>query len=597
MKIRRQRIGRERIVAPLVVLILGVIAYSNSLTGPFIFDDNAAIVQNPEIRTMVPFRVAPLQRTTIRGRPITIFTFAADFRLAGLRVGVYHLTNLAIHLMSGLFIYAIVRRTLLQIAAGGPGFLRSAPWLAAAVASIWVVHPLTTQSVTYIVQRSESLAGMFFLASLYCLIRSASGSAWWQMGAAVTGALGMGSKEMVAVLPLVALVYDRTFLAGGFVRALRLRWKMYVGLLAGWGFIIYSLHAQEWGKMAGTNLGISAIDYGRTQLDVIAHYVALAFWPLNLSLDYYDWPIARSWSDISSHGWLVLAAALASLVAVKYNPWIGFLGVWFFAILAPTSSFLPFLDEAAAEQRMYLPLVALVALVVIGGWVLLQQWKVARSVSIVAGLSAAIVLTTLTVMRNAQYASAIDIWTDTIAKRPNNPRAHANLGSAWAQASIEFPPGSHDARAAAEQAAQQFRLAMNLEPKSIGSVFALGESLVRMGDIPGAEQLYTEQLPHHPEAAADLYVERGTLRAQQSDWPQARTDFEAAITKSPNDIEAHYYLALLDQRTGDFDAAKREFANVVAVAPDFKDAARRLLELKASNILSSTRAATAPPRD
>jgi tetratricopeptide (TPR) repeat protein len=580
MKHRHRNFGRERTLAPLIVLILGVIAYSNSLAGPFIFDDKAAIVQNPEIRTLVPFRVAPLRRTTIRGRPMAILTFAADFRLAGLRVGIYHLTNLVIHLTSGLLVYGIARRTLLQVATGGPGFLRSASWLAAAVASIWIVHPLTTQSVTYIVQRCESLAGMFFLISIYFLIRSAAGSRWWQLAAVIGGALGMASKEVVAVLPLVALIYDRTFLAGNFARALRLRWKMYAGLVGGWGFIIYSLRAQEWSKMAGTALGISTLDYARTQLNVIAHYVALAYWPTNLSLDYYDWPIARRWGDISPQGWLVFSAVIATLAAMRYKPWLGFLGVWFFAILSPSSSFLPILDESAAEQRMYLPLIALIALAVIAVWLLAQRWKSARRAAVCAGVLVAMALASLTIARNKQYATSIDVWTDTVVKRPNNNRARVNLGEAWAQASIEFPRGSADAREAAERAADQFRIVVALEPRITHAIFALGESLVHMGDSSSAEALYTEQLPKHPEIAADLHVERGTLRAQRGDWPDAKTDFEAAIASQPGDVEAHYYLALVDQQMGNAEAAKRELVLVVAASPDYKDAAKRLRDLQ-----------------
>jgi tetratricopeptide (TPR) repeat protein len=579
MKPQRRNIGRERMLAPLLVIILGVVAYCNSLSGPFIFDDKAAIVQNPQIRSMVPFKIAAVQPTTIAGRPVLIFTFAVNYRVGHMRVENYHLTNLVIHLGCALLIYFIARRTLLCTSALGVGFCRTATWLAAAIASIWVVHPLNTQSVTYLAQRAESLASLFLLISIYGVIRAAAERRWWGVVAVVACALGMGTKEIAAATPILAILYDRTFLAGNFERALQLRWKIYFGMLCGLVLIGISLHTGLRGTMVGFGLGISALDYARTELNVIAHYIVLAFWPRNLVIDYYDWPIARHWSDVSWGGWLVLAGAIGSLAALKFKPWLGFLGVFFLAILAPTSSFLPIVEEAAAEQRIYLPLAAIVTLVVVIVWFTLAKWKAGRWLAGVACVAAVVALTAATIARNQQYGSDIDIWTDATAKRANNTRAHVNLGEAWAQASIEFPPGSSEARQAAEQAAAQFRIVMALEPRVSHAIFGLGQSLVHLGDPASAESVYTEQLPKHPEIAADLHVERGTLRAQRADWPEAKQDFEAAIGIQPNDLEAHYYLALVDQQLGDLDAAKRELARVVAASPDYKDAAMRLQEL------------------
>ena len=112
---------------------------------------------------------------------------------------------------------------------------RDADWLALAIALLWAVHPLLTESVTYVIQRTELLMGMFFLATLYCFIRGATtesrgARAAWYVAAVIACALGMGSKEVMVTAPLVVLIYDRLFLAGGYVRALRSRWPIYVGL-------------------------------------------------------------------------------------------------------------------------------------------------------------------------------------------------------------------------------------------------------------------------------------------------------------------------------------------------------------------------------
>jgi hypothetical protein len=198
-------------------------------------------------------------------------------KIGRLRVETYHATNLLIHLLAALILYGIVRRTLLGM---GPNPApRSATWLAAMVAALWVVHPLNTQSVTFIVQRAESLAGLFFLASIYCVIRAAEGGGGWGIAAVIACGLGMASKEIVAVAPILAVLYDRTFLAGTFKEALTRRWKIYAGMAATWAFILLSLHTGHRETMVGFHLGISPIEYARTELNVIARYLHLAFWP------------------------------------------------------------------------------------------------------------------------------------------------------------------------------------------------------------------------------------------------------------------------------------------------------------------------------
>ncbi|MGD0768284.1 MAG: tetratricopeptide repeat protein [Tepidisphaeraceae bacterium] len=569
-------VGRARWMAPLLVICIGAIAYSNSLEGPFIFDDRAAIVLNPQICSLNPFKFASPGPTSIASRPLVIFSFEANYAIGRLTVQGYHLTNLLIHLSAAMLLYGIVRRTLLRKEIWGGRFGDSANWLAAMVAAVWVAHPLDTQSVTYIVQRSEALAGLFLLASVYCVMRSAGGGKYWGIMAVIACALGMASKEIAVVAPLLAVLYDRTFLAGTFRQAMKARWKIYIGMAGTWVVLIVSLHMGHGEGLAGFDQGISPIEWTRTELNVIARYLRLAFWPTDLTLDYYDWPMARHWADVSWQGWGVLALAIGSLAAVRYKPWLGFLGAWFFLILAPTSSILPIKQEAAAEQRMYLPLAALACLVVVCGWGMVGRRRPVRWAAGIAGCILIVVLVRLTMGRNDQYATSLDIWTDTVAKRPDNTRARVNLGEAWAQASLDFPRGSVESMAATSQALKEFQTVLAMEPRVSEAVFAIGQSLERLGNPMAAEQLYTEALPKYPDVAADLLVERGTLRARREDWNDAKDDFVAAIKANPGDVEAHYFLGVLYQQQGDWADAKIELEKTVGISPKYKDAAERL---------------------
>jgi len=157
----------------LALIVAGLIVYCNSFTGPFIFDDADSIAGNPYIRQLWPPQYlysAPVN-STVAGRPIVSVTLALNYALCGYNVWGYHAVNLAIHILAGLVLFGIVRRTLLGQRLKRR-FGQHASALACAVSVIWLVHPLQTGSVTYIIQRSESLMGLFYLLTLYCAIRS-----------------------------------------------------------------------------------------------------------------------------------------------------------------------------------------------------------------------------------------------------------------------------------------------------------------------------------------------------------------------------------------------------------------------------------------
>ena len=243
--------GVWQLLPALVIICVGLYAYHNSLRGPFVFDDVPAIRDNPTIHQLWPPWQAlspPQADNPVTARPVVNLSLAVNYALGGLNVWGYHVVNLAIHILGALVLYGVVRRTLL-CASLRERYGDEARWLALAVALIWVVHPLQTESVTYLIQRTESLMGLFFLLTLYCVIRgsTSSGRRGWYAAAIVCCALGMGSKEVMVVAPLTVLLYDRAFLSGSFREALRARAALYAGLCGCWlvlvGLVASSSHA------------------------------------------------------------------------------------------------------------------------------------------------------------------------------------------------------------------------------------------------------------------------------------------------------------------------------------------------------------------
>ena len=524
--------------APLVLLAIGIAAYHNSFAGPFLFDDIGNIVQNPHLWRLWPLTEAmraPAD-TGIVGRPIVNLSLALNYAFGGLGVWGYHTVNLAIHLVAALFLFGIARRTLLS-ARLRSRYQRSASGLAFAIALLWMVHPLQTASVTYIIQRSESLMGLWYLGTLYAVIRGAASThhrRWWDATAVMACALGMGSKPVMATAPLLVLAYDRVFLSQPASPILRDRGWLYAGLAATWAVLVLSVRSSPdrftYAPSAGFALtGVSPLAYALTQPGVILHYLRLAVWPHPLCLDYH-WPLVRSISAAVGPG-LAVGALLASTLVARYRaPAVGFLGVWFFLVLAPSSSVIP-LADAAFEHRMYLPLAAVIALVVLG----LARMPLPRVIGIGAVAAATITLALLTMDRNAQYRDPIALWQQTVALRPENPRAHVNLGALLTQQGDVEAAKTHEL------------IALRLDPRDAKTQYNLGLLLAQQHQLDEAIQHFQHALTLTP-LYADAHNNLGAVLLLKGRLADARGHFEEALRINPNHAQARYNMALVTQR-------------------------------------------------
>ncbi len=437
-------------LAGLFLVLCGAAAYSNSLAGPFVLDDCGDIEANPAIREPWPiWRPVVSQvdgQMRIHSRPVVVLSFAANYAIGGLATRGFHVTNVVIHLLAGLTLLGIVRRTLLL--SRQERYASSATLLALAVALLWVLHPLQTQAVTYIVQRYESLMGLFYLGTLYAAraLATSSGSSAWGWGAASVTAclLALGCKEVAVSAPVIVLLFDRAFIVGSFREAWRRRRTLYAALAATWlvfipFFLFFSggaglLSGQE--GWAGFKQDKPWRLYALNQPQVILHYLRLAVWPEGQCLD-YAWSatpdLSRLWPSLLILGALVACSAWLLI----RRPRCGFLGAWFFLILAPTSSVIP-INDLAFEHRMYLPLAAVVTAVVFAAFELQSRMRPTATATASPqwiGLVAivAVILGTLTFLRNQVYGDALMLWSDVAAKRPENGRAHANLAPLFAR--------------------------------------------------------------------------------------------------------------------------------------------------------------------
>jgi tetratricopeptide (TPR) repeat protein len=554
------------------ILAAGIAAWSNSFNGPLIFDDLPAIRDNPTLRHFPAWEnLVPPQSNPLSRRPVVNLTFALNCAMGGLDVRGFHAGNLLIHLLAALAFFGILRRTFLA-PPFEERFGRAASALAFAPALIWTVHPLLTESVTYLTQRTESLMGLFCLLTLYCVIRGASGGRPWRWYAAAIAscALGMGSKEVMAAAPILILLYDRCFLSGSFREALRRRWALYLGLAAAWVVLGALLIAYPWGGGTGAGFGMAEVgpwEYARTQPAVILHYLRLSLWPRSLCLD-YAWPAATGARQILPPAVVIGALLAGTLWALRRAPALGFLGAGFFLILAPSSSFVPIIKEIAAERRMYLPLAAVVTACVVAAWRLgdtgvrhVAESAGARKLfgSVLAAVTLLAVSAALgcrTFERNALYRNAISLWQDTADKRPRNPGAQNNLGAAYLQA------GRPD------EAIRCFSKAIELAPEFFEACNNRAAAYTLTGRIAEALRDYDKAIALRPDSA-DVYDNRGNARLLNNQPAEAIPDCDKAIALRPDFAEAYNTRASAYLRTGRFGLALRDCDRAIALKPAY----------------------------
>src|SRR5262249_17111312 len=244
-------------------------------------------------------------------------SLAVNYAFDALNVWGFHAVNLAIHILAGFALYGVVRR-MLGSARLRARYERSAPWLAGAAVLIWLVHPLQTESVTYIIQRAESLMGLFYLLTLYCGIRGlgSSRSLWWFVVAIAASALGMATKEGMVSAPIMMLLYDRLFVAASFREVVRRRWGFYAGLAATWTPVLILLTMSKVSESTGATAGLTPWRYLVTQFSVIVHYLRLSFWPSPLVLD-YTWKLPQTVFDVLPSALVVLALAAGTVLSFR----------------------------------------------------------------------------------------------------------------------------------------------------------------------------------------------------------------------------------------------------------------------------------------
>jgi len=352
---------RFNLIAFCIIAGMVLIAYSNTFTASFHFDDNPSIVENASIKRMTSDNIIGI----IGGiRPVVYLSLMFNYQVGGLNVVGYHIFNIAVHIANSMFVFLLMLWTL-NLPAVGAKYRGKAKSMALFGALLFAVHPIQTEAVTYIITRTELLATFFYLGTFLLFIKGAmTQKSSYYVGAFFTAALSMGSKEWAVTLPALLMLYDYLFLSEGKVRIVASRWMVYVAIACTWPIALRHLNLFAAGGSGGgvgfnvsSTSGITTETYWLTSLNVIWTYIRLLFLPIHQNLD-YEYPIAKTLFEFPT---LLSLAGHATVVSAtfwfyKKKRWllIPFCVAWFYIGLSPVQSFVPIID-VIFEHRAYMP--------------------------------------------------------------------------------------------------------------------------------------------------------------------------------------------------------------------------------------------------
>jgi len=578
-----------------VIILLGIIIYSNSLKCSFQFDDTIHIVYNPAIKNLQDVKIW----WNYSDRPVSIFTFALNYHFHQLDVYYYHIVNLLIHLINAVLIWWLTLLIFSSPALRDQPISKHKKVLAFFTALLFVSHPLATQSVTYIIQRQNSMAAMFYILSLALYLKgrlpeTANKHKYILFaGSLIAAFLAVLSKENAFTLPLAIVLVEIFFLQ---TKRLSISFRDYRIILLIAVFLIFIVILffkfplsifDPIPPTQGNTYTVTSLNYLFTQFSVIVKYIQLLILPVNQTLD-YDFPISDNFFELKTLFSFLLLFALIILAVFLFNKHRIFsFGIfWFFLTLSIESGFIP-ISDVIYEHRTYLPSFGFFLILSSGIYAL--RWNKYKYLAISILLFIIGTNSFLTHERNKVWKNELTLWSDAVLKSPGKARPvnnrgfiYLNLGQ-WEKAIADFSKAIeiypkwavtyYNRGVAYEKLGEQqksivdYSAAIGIDPKYSEAYYNRGIVYGNMGQMELAMADFSKAVEIQPDYKNAFY-NRGVCYLSQGQWDKSIDDFTKVIEMDPNHAKSYSNRGAAWANLGEWDKAIADYSKALEMEPN-----------------------------
>lgn len=544
------------------MLLLVTLIYSNSLHNQFVFDDIPLILKNPSIRDL---KKIPLYFTSetkrVPYRPLRWITYAIDYQFSTLNPLGYHISNITLHLLTSLLVYLII-----SVLAGNSR-------LALFATILFAVHPVHTDSVTYISGRRDILSTLFYLLGFYLFLKSRKNKRLKLLILSFAAyLLAIASKEMAATLPAIFLFYDLTHnlpdkgtlikrLSAAFKKIISSHKLFYLSFfITAILFTCYKVFIKSPSNKVGLYGGDLYIQL-LTVSKILVYYIKLLLFPINLIADYSfnSFPLSHSLYEPAILFSLTVLCAIAFLTSklLLRNKIMAFALIWFFVTLLPVCHIFPH-HELLAEHYLYLPSFGFVLLIalVLESLIISTRWRYQIYIAFTLLI---LLLSIRTFYRNYDWKNSFTLWGKTIKTVPNCARALNNLG-------IEY----YDQKDF-KQAKALFQRTITIQPSYEKAYYNLGNLYRSQQQFKQALEMYQKSAQLKPKSFK-THNNLGNAYAMQKLYDQAIKEYRRALKLKPRYAQAQNNLGNVYRSLGKIDLAIVHYQKALKIKRRYVDA-------------------------
>jgi protein O-mannosyl-transferase len=531
-----------------LIVALASVAYSNTMFCDLQFDDLRVILEDGYIKNWDNVTTVNHWQN-VNLRPLSLFSFAVNYSLHGINVWGYHLVNFTVHCTASILVF------FLSLKLARLALLPNPVMYAGFAAGIFALHPLQTQSVTYIVQRMASLSAMFYIAAIYVYLQARLKFPYAKQKLTLIVLLSVLfivfsvssvlSKQIGLTIPIVIAGLELFFLS-------RFAPKLSITLAA---FYIASFSAAvfyaAYNGLLPSAGNMDRYSYFISQLSVLPKYIGMYLFPIGQNIDHLE-PLASSFSVMSFIGATIYFICILA-VFLPINKILRFASLFFAGSMLVESSFIP-IHDIFVEHRMYLPILPLSLLAAFAAGLLARQLNYKAACSIATVLIIAMVAATFA--RNAKWATEISIWHDSCKKNPENYRAHNNLGKALMK-NAQY----HDAIVPLKQA-------LVLQPGLVHSINNLSVSYSKLGqqDLAG---YYAKLAARGRRLLPGSWFALGLFYHNTGDFSHALDAYNKCLQLNSRYYDAILYKSELLSNEGMHQEALNIKEHLLKLNPDF----------------------------